>query len=459
MFDHYGNKYIVDLKVFGASDYDNDFHTTKVEIYSTYKLETLHHSVRSSWNPPFAQSRRGAFQMIQNTRGAYSENGDTESDSYNSEINVSLNNQGGNYHRGEPIIQEMKRTLQFAFGWGSRRNSVFWATPNEFKMAIVLPDCGNMAIMIEKGKTYYKLMNQRIKKKNLLFAISRYLYRSCFDKDGVSLLTYLMKMMVLPENVSYVLENRIPFWFFDMETRQKVHCRLNAELIGTSEIAIEVSDSIWGTLSVEDVDTMVNYFYHNHTRSKTWRNASPKKLWTMTMGDKPSSAQLDLMKEFLIQNRTKDLIENRAKVLMASLEVKYPDRIKIIQVPESGLTIMFVSGKLGDWAITSRDNGRSSATQKVGVYFYDTISNVEQPSFKGPICIDNIHTNSSLGDQFASRALALLNDKTTVKLIYTIGRYIPPGCEEEDDTCRISTTTGIPLDELDELTMNWGALL
>ena len=32
---------------------------------------------------------------------------------------------------------------------------------------------------------------------------------------------------------------------------------------------------------------------------------------------------------------------------------------------------------------------------------------------------------SPLGDQYAARALALLNDNVTVKLVNTIGRYIP----------------------------------
>ena len=44
---------------------------------------------------------------------------------------------------------------------------------------------------------------------------------------------------------------------------------------------------------------------------------------------------------------------------------------------------------------------------------------------RGPICIDNIHANSSLGDQYAARALALLNDTTTIKLVNTIDKYLP----------------------------------
>ena len=45
--------------------------------------------------------------------------------------------------------------------------------------------------------------------------------------------------------------------------------------------------------------------------------------------------------------------------------------------------------------------------------------------FRGPICIDNIHTNSSTGDQFAARALALLNDKLMLDRVYTIKKYMP----------------------------------
>ena len=45
-------------------------------------------------------------------------------------------------------------------------------------------------------------------------------------------------------------------------------------------------------------------------------------------------------------------------------------------------------------------------------------------SWRGPICIDNMTRDSPLGDQFAARALALLNDTFTIKIVSTIGRYL-----------------------------------
>ena len=45
-------------------------------------------------------------------------------------------------------------------------------------------------------------------------------------------------------------------------------------------------------------------------------------------------------------------------------------------------------------------------------------------SWKGPICIDNMASNSPIGDQFAARALALLNDSFTIKIVNTIRSYL-----------------------------------
>jgi len=460
MFDHYGNKYDVTLMVNTANDNAKDVYSTSMVVYSTYPLQCFERRGYPSIHNVSAQS------------GGQSTGRITTNDS--TVMTVGVRTVGG-YSKGDPIIEEMTKLLRLALGWSNKRTDRYY-TPDEFKLAIVLPNHGNMAVMIEKGATYYKLMNQRIQKKNLMFALSRYLYRSCFDKDGVSILTYLMKMMALPENITYVLENRVPFWFFDIQTRTKIHCRLNVRLISNDEVAIEVSDGIWGTLTVHELDVMVNFFYHEHTRAKSWANTSPKKLWSRVMDEEPTKAQLDLMKEFLIQNRTKDLIENRALVLMNGLVEKYPDRINIIDYNNgrgnsNKYRIMLVAGRLADWVIVN--TGRASATQKVRVYVWDntyprqspdkdkTLNDNEQiwleqgGKFNGSICIDNIHSNSSLGDQYAARALALLNDVVTVKLVNTISKYIP----EQALSGKVESRFLLPVGEMDAESLDWGQIL
>ena len=159
------------------------------------------------------------------------------------------------------------------------------------------------------------------------------------------------------------------------------------------------------------------------------------------MGTMPTSSQEKLMMEFLSQNRTQELVENRAKKLMESLSVKYPDRIKSFIFENN--TIMIIRGKLCDWVII--DSTYKTNIQKVKTYAFvsheSTAKELEEEgmrkpytpnknvfyngTLRGPICIDNIHDNSSVGDQYAARALALLNDEVTLKLVYTIAKYLP----------------------------------
>jgi len=440
MYETYGNKYNLKVRFYIPSDDRTQFVETECILYSTYAINMLNRDYNRNHNP---QNLGGSHSIVNNRIG-------------HSEINISVRHVGG-YQKGEPLILEARGIIQYILGLGSRRNR-WYKAPETYKLAFVFPDHNPMGvILVDKGKTYYKLMNQRIKKNNLLYSISRYLFRACSEKDGVKLLTYLMGMLELPENIMYVLENRLPYYFFDMSTRAKVDCRLNTQLIGTSEVAIEISDGIWGSLQVSDLDTMINTFYHGHKRSSRWKNCSPRTLWTRCMGVEPTDAQLDLMKEFLVQNRTKDLVENRAKELMGSLVDKYPDRINIISVEQPAPSyatdrkskenkVMLVSGKMCDWAIFEKNN--ISETQKVAVYVWKA----SEDKWSGSICIDNIHSNSSLGDQFAARALALLNDSLTVKLVHTISRHIDDDVLSGEKQSRFP----VPIPLINKDSYEWG---
>ena len=101
---------------------------------------------------------------------------------------------------------------------------------------------------------------------------------------------------------------------------------------------------------------------------------------------------------------------------------------------------MLVKGVLADWIIT--DNEYKSDIQAVSTYVYKSDSNNSNGKFLdsyigGPICIDNLTKKSSIGDQFAARAMALFNDKLTVKLVNTIKRYLDDAHVEGQYLCRI----------------------
>ncbi len=459
MFENYGNTYVVNFQIFAPDDSKKSYSTTFV-LYSSYEISNLHKHPKDK---PIESSVVYSVDKIPYPRRPM----------HNT---LRITTHAEKHLKGDPVINVMKRELRSFFKWGGRD---YYAAPKEWKIALTTLD-NKMALIMEKGATHYTFMGQRTKKENLLQALSRFIYRSCFEKDPVKLLEYIMKLISLPENVAYVLENRTPYHYFDVEKREKIECRLNTQLISSTEAALEISDGIWASIDINDLDIMVNYYYHNQSRSKRWRLVSPVKLWTMLIGTAPSDSQAKLMMEFLKQNRTQDIVESRAVELMNSLEIKYPNRIKILEKERNthNYKIMLVRGKIADWVIINHSH-RHTDTQKVKVYAFvhESLHEMEQKLIednnrrtrssggiamkslggflRGPICIDNMHRNSSLGDQYASRALALLNDNITVTLVYTIDKYLPKWVLEGEKTSKIL----IDWDAIDSENEDWEKIL
>ena len=284
----------------------------------------------------------------------------------------------------------------------------------------------NFILHVERrNKTYY-VMGSLLNKSETILLISRVLYKSCFTRDLTELLEYTMKAISFPSNVMYAIENRAPYKF--VKDLNWIESRLNVEAISMTECAIEISDGIWANISIKDLDTFVNAFKgQGSKRSKKWKNCSPKKLWKILMGKEPKETELNLMVEFLEQNRTQEIVEKRARELMDEMLVDYPDRIKIISKDDK--TYMLVRGKVTDWIIT--DEAYKTQTQKVSTFLFTKDRDKNGRPFadgylypKGGICIDNVSTTSSVGDQFAARAFALLNDEMTLKLVSTIKPYV-----------------------------------
>lgn len=433
----YEYSYPLEIRIYTADDSRDKYYSTLVNIYSTYPI--------SRGRNRFADAPQVLGIRLTRTRV-----------------------------KGEPMILSIKNDLQRFLGWGARGHN---HAPKTFKCVFEFTNTkdsqGNPArFIVEKEQPYYHLMRNRMTKKNLMIALSRGIYRSCFEEDSMVLIDYLYKMITLPENVSYVLENKTPYWFFKLPEREKVEVRLNTKLIGPKECALEISDGIWAPIGMRDLDIFVDYFYHGHARAKKWAYKSPKKIWEILMGNPPSSSQEKLMMEFLTQNRTQELVENRAKKLMDSLTKKYPNRIKLFDFENN--TIMLIRGKLCDWVII--DSAFKTNIQKVKTYAFIShdasvglesevagrmrrISTQHQRNMfyngnlQGPICIDNIHDNSSVGDQYAARALALLNDDVTLKLVYTIARYLPKTVIDGEIESRF--------DDFDTLDENapWGVII
>ena len=255
---------------------------------------------------------------------------------------------------------------------------------------------------------------------NAVNILSRMFLKAIREKDGAKLMMYLANLNKLPENVTYALENRTPFNFWN--DYQKHEVRLNVQLIGDNEIAIEVSDGVWGTMTVKQLDAFVNAHRNDSKRSK-WAFMSPRQLYIETVGKEPLDSEVKVMKSFLLQNRTSELVESRARELVYDMVKKYPNRLRITE-EDGAVTEMFVRGKQCDWKLTcGKGIGSVGGRQDVKTYVYSKDSD-GGGTYRGPICIDNLGNNSSVGDQYVARALALLNDNIVIKMVNTIRSYI-----------------------------------
>ena len=163
------------------------------------------------------------------------------------------------------------------------------------------------------------------------------------------------------------------------------------------------------------------------------------------------------MNAFHGQNRTQDIVEKRAQSLLYELETEHPNKIFKVDFHDgSGKREgLIVRGVLSDWLLM--DNHRRNTHQQVDTYSLTgkVLEKIEgnapmaknhlvanstrgwklkdgKPiphekyivSFSGTVCIDTLHGGTSLGDQLASRALALMNDKNTRKMLKTLEPYL-----------------------------------
>jgi hypothetical protein len=135
------------------------------------------------------------------------------------------------------------------------------------------------------------------------------------------------------------------------------------------------------------------------------------------------------MAAFLKQNRMGDIVEKRAMQLVDDMLEQHQEKLIPFFDTNGVLRDLVVKGKQHDWRLTYRGSGdyrRTTGRQNVSTYILQEVTRDDElvKEWKGPICIDNMAGGSPLGDQYAARALALMNDTHTMKIVSTIRSYI-----------------------------------
>ena len=308
-----------------------------------------------------------------------------------------------------------------------KRKKYSWSNVRSIEYPVMLT-VGSCPLYIEKNTNRFSINGKSTTLDIMSNAIARLAFKAAFEPNALRLLPFFNSILSMPEEVRYVIENRVPYHFYSEYSIHEV--RLNVTQISDKECAIEVGDGIWGNITIKELKKFCN-FYVKKRKVGGWAYTSPENLYYRLLGKKPTQSELKVMIAFLKQNRTQDIVERRAEKLVAELLEQYPKHLRGVESPSGKITNIIVRGKDYDWKLAA--NGSSTGTQMVSTYVWQPPNALDvgeedtgnrECHWKGSICIDNLTTGSSLGDQFATRALAFINDRITIKMVGTIRSYI-----------------------------------
>lgn len=229
----------------------------------------------------------------------------------------------------------------------------------------------------------------------------------------------------LSEDIRFVLENKVPFHYYEGYTRTDV--RLNCQLIGEEMLALEISDGIWGEISFKEMNVFLSHFLHGRNVGK-WRNYTPIKLYTTLLKKECRESDLKVMMAFLEQNRSEKLVSMRAKELVKE-KLKMDNFICLNPIEQLDVItplVFLVKGKLTDYILTCasliQKHTKEGDRQNVQSYSLFSIEDEELPVRFGCTrhCVENLDTNSSTGDQLVTRVLTFANDNISLSRINTM---------------------------------------
>ena len=172
-----------------------------------------------------------------------------------------------NYGAGWEYKVEYKRTKKdpihaglVAFWKGALSKRHHYNSPRiRFRDGIpLLIKIEELPIAIQRTKGRYKLNGKSESASTIANALARVTVAAIREKSATKLLSSMMKVLSLSENVKYCIENRVPFHYYI--NFNKIDVRLNVQQISEKECAIEISDGVWASITNKELDKFCTFF-------------------------------------------------------------------------------------------------------------------------------------------------------------------------------------------------------
>jgi len=309
---------------------------------------------------------------------------------------------GGRYGKLDPATETVGQFFKEAISGHLKGN--YYTT----SLSLIIND---FEILIHKDGNRFFANNEAFTLKNLGMNIARFLYRVTNEMTRKETAKLYYNVISTPAEIEYVLLNRIPYYFYQDGRKQEV--RLNIRQIGDDKAAIELMEGEWGPISFKDLKSYLSHYLYG-TKRGSWKFLSPEVLYARLTGKKQSESDKQVMRAFMIQNRTQKLVTDRANVLLEQTLEKFSKNL--IHWEEGDMKHILVRGKENDWKFhyNMKDTKQMGGTQMVSTSYVTSEFGTRS------VCIDNAQSNSSKADQLVTRLLVAMNDKTSKKMVSTM---------------------------------------
>lgn len=330
---------------------------------------------------------------------------------------------------------------------------------------------GDVEVIFQKMDKKYFINGNMVTKSRLNSVVPSIVMRLGISKDGGKFSKFIDNIVDTDPIITAAIVNKIEYNFYDEGV--KVTTLLNIEKTGKENSAIELYEGVW----VQFKDTQMKSFINSCKGNKNkFLGISPEELYYTSRNELLTPLEIKTVYAFLLQNRKSGLVEKRSMELFKDLTERFKGRIleKAMTIEDSKVDAqcMAVSGKQLDWLVV--DRGYKHGRQDVSTYLVlcgsnytltgesnreiyepkdsnEGLSNLSANSIwyekanksyyvlLGPICIDQAHTGISIGDQFAARAMALLNDVHSFNQVSTLRGYSKVKVKNRVDWNAVST--------------------
>ena len=320
-----------------------------------------------------------------------------------------------------------------------------------------------ISFVVMKKKSTYFINGDKISGANLNKLINFIFVKLNAYKNSDEIDDDIIKFQKIDPLITDTIINKLKYKYYSPSSNRFEETMLNMQIIGSDMVAFELYSDKWVPL---DVKKAIQFIRSCNGGDNKFFAIPYQELYRRATGKFLTSSEEKVVDAFLLQNRSSTLVTKRSMELVEKLAA-FPaiNRVELYTqgywdskkgIKETGLHI---KGKGASWLVThSHEEGKhilgrqnvktqhllhlKNLVEVAGdniswaiqdqegrqVYSINEKSSVYSDGenyymLGGSICIDQMDSEISLGDQIASRSLLLMSDKDNIKKVSTLNGY------------------------------------